>query len=448
MAAFLLPLQTETNRNIDNMKNIYIAVCIAMMSITTFAQSGTNSPYSQYGWGLHSDQTSGFNRGMNGVGIAFQENNQVNYTNPASYAYIDSLTFIFDAGVSLQIAQFKENNQKLNAKNANFEYAVAAFRLMPRFGVSFGILPLTNVGYNYSTTQNVSPEGYTTFTNTYTGSGGLHQIYLGAGFEIVKGIAIGANVAYVWGGYNRSIVNTYSDVYVNTLSKYYTTDVNTYKVDFALQLARQINKNNRIALGVTYSLGHKFSAEPECRVISTNTQTAVSDTTLYKIDDKLQMPHTFGVGLMWNHKRQLKIGVDYTLQKYADTPFPQYIANNNQAQYVLTKQYFLDRHKVNIGTEFSPGGNSRGFFRRIKYRAGASYATPYYKFNQQDGPKEISISAGVGIPIINSYNNRSVLNISAQYVQSQAKGALKDNTIKINIGLTFNEKWFQKWKFE
>ena len=46
-----------------------------------FAQSGTNSPYSQYGLGLMSDQTSGFNRGMNGLGLGFRESNQVNFIN-------------------------------------------------------------------------------------------------------------------------------------------------------------------------------------------------------------------------------------------------------------------------------------------------------------------------------------------------------------------------------
>ena len=55
------------------MKKIYITACFVMVALATYAQSGTNSPYSQYGWGVHADQTSGFNRGMNGVGIAFQE---------------------------------------------------------------------------------------------------------------------------------------------------------------------------------------------------------------------------------------------------------------------------------------------------------------------------------------------------------------------------------------
>ena len=45
----------------------------AMQMMASDAQSGTNSPYSQYGLGVLSEQTSGFNRGMNGVGLGFHE---------------------------------------------------------------------------------------------------------------------------------------------------------------------------------------------------------------------------------------------------------------------------------------------------------------------------------------------------------------------------------------
>ena len=69
-----------------------------------------------------------FNRGMNGLAYGFHERNQVNYANPASYASVDSLSFIFDAGVSLQLTNFEENGNKVNAKNADIEYVVASFR--------------------------------------------------------------------------------------------------------------------------------------------------------------------------------------------------------------------------------------------------------------------------------------------------------------------------------
>lgn len=82
------------------MKNFLLAASLMAAPAVAFAQSGTNSPYSQYGLGVLSDQTSGFNRGMNGLGYGFREHNQVNFLNPASYSSIDSLSFIFDAGIS------------------------------------------------------------------------------------------------------------------------------------------------------------------------------------------------------------------------------------------------------------------------------------------------------------------------------------------------------------
>ena len=107
-----------------------------------------------------------------------------------------------------------------------------------------------------------------------------------------------------------------------------------------------------------------------------------------------------------------------------------------------------DRHKLTLGGDFCPAPFSRNFFNRIHYRAGVSYATPYIKVYGNDGPTEMSASIGFGIPIINPYNNRSFLNVSAQWVRSTAKNYIKENVFRINVGLTFNELWFKKWKLE
>ena len=123
------------------MKKIFLPIFMMATVLAVHAQSGTNSPYSQYGLGVLSEQSSGFNRGMNGLGMGFREGNQVNFINPASYSSIDSLTFIFDMGLSGQITNFSENGVRKNAKNADFEYAVAGFRVFKHVGVSFGILP-------------------------------------------------------------------------------------------------------------------------------------------------------------------------------------------------------------------------------------------------------------------------------------------------------------------
>lgn len=430
-------------------KKIIGTVLLASLYVApAIAQSGTNSPYSQYGLGQLSEQTSGFNRGMNGLGLGFREHNQVNYINPASYSSIDSLTFIFDAGLSGQVTNFSENGQKKNANNADFEYAVAAFRASKHLGVSFGIIPFTNIGYNYSISGYLNGDKSTTFTNTYNGSGGMHQIYLGAGWEFVKGLSIGTNVSYIWGDIDRSVVNSYSDGYINTLSKYYTATISNYRIDFGLQYTLPLNKKNSLTLGLTYGLGHKLNSDPSCMVISTNTTTTVADTTSFTVNNGLEIPTSFGAGLTWNNNNKLKLGADFTYQKWGDTKFPVYKVINDVPSYSLSDEYYSDRYKLTIGGEFCNNETSRNFIDRIRFRAGASYASSYYKVNGQDGPDEISVSVGFGIPIVNAYNNRSILNISGQWVRSEAPGMLKENTFRINIGITFNERWFMKWKVE
>lgn len=435
------------------MRKILTGCLLIALSSVAYAQSGTNSPYSQFGLGTLSPQSTGFNRGMNGLAYGFHEHNQVNYQNPASYSAVDSLSFIFDAGVSLQLTNFEENGRKKNAKNADIEYVVAAFRAFRHVGVSFGLLPYTTVGYNYSNTINVNAfqnpsSASTTYSNTFSGNGGVRQVYLGVGWEPLRGLAFGANVAYLWGTINRSVVNTYSDAYVNTLSKKYTTDVASYKVDFGLQYTRRMSKTDELTLGLSYSLGHKLGSDPECDVISTNTQTSVTDTTHYSISNALELPHTFGAGLMWNHDNRLKLGFDYELQKWGKIDMPQFSVANGVSAYALAPGQLKDRQKFTFGSEYCKGERSQNFFSRIHYRAGVSYTSPYLKINGQDGPREISASLGVGIPIINSYNNRSILNISGEWVNRQATGLIKENMFRINVGLTFNERWFAKFKVD
>ena len=61
--------------------------------------------------------------------------------------------------------------------------------------------------------------------------------------------------------------------------------------------------------------------------------------------------------------------------------------------------------------------------------------------------REFGIEGGFVIPIRNYYNNRSVLSITAQYINVDPKSnsLIKENYLRINIGLTFNEDWFRKW---
>lgn len=429
-------------------KTILASLVLAAATMTASAQSGTNSPYSQYGLGVLSDQSQGFNRGMNGVGIGMRFSDQVNTLNPASYSAVDSLTMVFDVGLSGQITNFKEGSRRINANNANFEYAVGSFRLFRNVGVGFGILPFTNIGYDYYTSSviNETEIETTTSTETYSGSGGVHQAFVGLGWRMFKGLSIGVNVGYLWGSYDREIAITSSDSYVNTVTKIYEADIHSYKIDFGIQYEQPIGKKDRVTLGLTYTIGHDLSADPELVTENSNPQTSVAYYDTLSIRNGLSVPDMFGAGISWTHDNRLTIGVDYTFQKWGELDYPE--LNVNTGEYVMKSGLLKDRHKIALGGEYVHNPNGRNFFHRIRYRMGVAYNTPYIKVNGIDGPKEYSISAGFGIPIINAWNNRSMLNISGQFVRAEASGLINENTFRINIGLTFNEKWFMKWKVE
>lgn len=128
--------------------------------------------------------------------------------------------------------------------------------------------------------------------------------------------------------------------------------------------------------------------------------------------------------------------------------YPVFQENSNGKGFVMSNNYYMDRQRMTVGGEYCTNEVSRNFIDRIRYRVGASYTTPYYKIGNVDGPKELSVSAGFVLPIVNGYNNRSMLNVSAQWVKTDAPGLIKENSFRIKIGFTFNERWFMKWKVE
>jgi len=415
-------------------KRIFCEILAIAFAVAAHAQSSTRSAYSQYGIGLLSDQSSGFSRGMNGVGLGLRQGNIVNTLNPASYSSIDSLTMIFDLGISGQLTRFKEGSNTANAKTASFDYGLGSFRLFRNVGMAFGILPLSNVGYNYTVTEPIKNSSTTT-TATYTGSGGLHQVFLGAGWRVFRPLSIGVNASYLWGSLGRTVI-TSGTTEITSISRYYTASIRNYKLDFGLQWEQPFGANDVATLGLTFGLGHKLG-DAKC-------QASADDSKAEVVEKGYALPMSYGAGISWKHGMSLLVAADFTLQKWGSLDFPAMVNGKYQLQSGLLK----DRYQAIVGADYVPNPIGRKLVQRIHYRLGAGYTTPYYIVRDNNGSKEISLSAGIGLPLQNAYNNRSVLNISAQWVHTSAKNMIQENTFRINIGLTFNERWFAKWKVD
>ena len=431
----------------QNMNKFLCCLALSAMAATGVYAQGTNSPYSQYGFGDLTDQSVGFNKGMSGVAQGFRKGNEVNPANPASYSAVDSLTFLFDGGLSGQFTRYKEGGTKLNGKNGGFDYVMGLFRLTRNFGMSFGIMPFSNIGYSYSSKERFD-DVQTTITTTHDGNGGMSQLYLGAGWRIIKPLSIGFNFSYLWGDYLMNIT-TSSSSDINTLSKQYQATMSSFKLDIGAQAEFPVGKNDQLVLGATFTPGHKFKGEPTCLIIHRNTAINKSDTTSYSAGSDMELATMWTVGLAYNHGKTLRVGADFQMQHWGGLQYPDYVkSEDGTADYVMRTGLLRDCQKVNVGGEWTPNPNGRKYLQHVRYRIGAGMTTPYYNINGQKGPTEYHASIGLGIPILNSINNRSMLNISAQWSHRSADNLVTENSFRINVGITFNERWFAKWKVE
>lgn len=431
---------------------VFLIVLLAAALPAQAWDNGIDSPYSRYGFGRLSGRTTGFNSGMAGVGFALQSGNEVNPLNPASYAGIDTLSLVFDVGGSLQLGRYKEGSARAKSTTASLDYVTAGFLVGKGLGVSLGLMPFSKMGYSIAS-NDVVADGYAggnsvTASNIYSGEGGLHEVFLGAGWSPVRYMALGVNFGYLWGSLNHGAVVTYNDANVVSSYRRYESSIHNYNISVGLQGYIPVSKSDRLSLGATYTLGHKVN--------NNSMMVLMGDSTWCR--NAFQLPHKLGVGLAWSHRNNIRLAADYEYQRWSDCQFPWLTVGAGRAEdYAPTKGMFRDSHRAALGIEYCPIRKGAHWREFVKYRAGVSLTTPYANVARQTaagttdwqrGPLSILVTAGVNLPVMNMFNGRSSVNLSVQYerVQPSATMHLAENYFRLCVGVNFDEQWFAKWK--
>ncbi len=439
------------------LKKILLGTSLLAASANAMAQNGSNSSYSRFGLGLLEDQSQTFNRGMGGVAYGLRDGARINMLNPASYSCIDSLSFLFDVGATFKAGFMSMPGNSKTTRNASLSNVNMGFRATKNLGMTLGFVPYSTIGYTF-TSENTVGGAYTstqpiTTSTLYTGSGGMHQIYLGVGWRPFANLSVGVNASYLWGDQEHYITQSFYEgsTQNNNFSNQnllYSANLKTYKLDFGLQYPIRITHQDWVTLGLTYSLGHTINGDATMMHY-----TSTADTTEIKVSNAFDLPHTFGGGIAWRHQDKLLIAADYTYEKWADCKAPVAGEMGTTLTYNSQTGSYLDRTRMAVGAEFTPAGSRKAsnYFETVRYRIGANYASPYTKVNGLDGPTEFGVSIGAGFPLSTKrMSGRSVINVSAEWKQRRpsASHMIKENYLMLNLGVTFNENWFVQWKID
>jgi hypothetical protein len=397
-----------------------LTICLLVFINDGYAQT-TSSPYSIFGMGNIEENSLGSNKGMGGTGIALMSGTSVNLLNPASYDGFDSLTTVFEMGFLGKYTKFTNYDTSKRLFDADFKYLTMGFKISSKLATSFGITPYSTVGYDITVK---SPVGGTSiiYDKVFSGEGGVNQIYLGGSYRILKNLALGINVVYLFGSVTHSESSV--DFSYSLKSATYLSNINlNYGLNYKFGI-----KNSDFRIGLIYDNGKKLTTSN----VSTITD-GYGTSTLHSTTTSFKIPRSIGIGFAFE-KNYFKAGVDYEVKQWKN------IDLNNS----LVKS--RNSNRVSIGVEFPSFGDNKGTYRMILYRIGAEYKETNLIVHKVPINYR-SVTFGAGLPF---KGNLNVINLALELGQngSAKDGLFRESFCTLHLDLSFKDNWFFKRKFQ
>jgi hypothetical protein len=430
-----------------------LLVFIAVLTISSYGQEGTASPYSFYGIGSLKFKGTVENRSMGGLSI-YTDSIHINLRNPASYAgnnlemwNNESRPVTFTVGGSNDAIKLKSDLETDKASSATFDYLALSVPV-GKFGFGFGLLPFTSVGYKL---QSNDSEG--NVTDKFRGQGGLNKAFLGLGYQVSKELSFGIDFHYNFGNVQNSTVN-YSYDSDGTLTQYQSrennrSDISGINLNLGLSYKTMITDKLELVSGATYTPESSLVSKNE-RSFSTITISATTgqefeintiDTDLESLglmETDLVMPSKFSIGTGIGEPRKWFVGAEYTTQK---------TSNFSNDLYSSGATKYEDASTIALGGFYIPMYNSfDSYFKRVVYRAGLHYEKTGLNI-ENESINEFGISFGVGLPVGSYFSNANV-GFEIGKRGTTKNNLIQENFINFQISLSLNDRWFVKRKYD
>lgn len=409
-------------------------ITLAVLAALPAQAQNVNTPYSMYGYGILSDNATSMQRQMGGIGIAMRSGRQINVMNPASYAAIDSLTFLWDMGADLSIIHSTEGAAKENATGGGLDYITMQFPLGKHMGGSIGMLPYTSVGYAFG---NTIKHG----TTSNQGSGGINKAYLGVSGAFA-GVSLGINASYNFGNIQN---DNYATPSASGQSLFeHIMQIRDWDIEVGAQYQLRISRYHRATIGLTYSPKKSLHGNSWC-TYQDMTLDALPDTVAeLKLSGNYFKPNSFGAGINYQYDRNthFMVEADFLFQQWSKAGFaPLY---DKEGGIVFQGMNFNDRFRISLGGEVTPRTRGGNYGQSITYRIGGYYNHDYLNI-MGNKVKEFGVSCGFGLP---TPEGKTMINLGFEYKHRAAspQKLISENYFNITLGINFNESWFWQRK--
>jgi hypothetical protein len=440
-----------------------MAVMIMLFSVLgAQGQNGTLSPLTRYGIGEIDFPIQARNVGMGGTILSqnndgVEPNRALNLANPAALSSIGYMHSAIDLGANLKwynIATTQASNTRFQG---NMDYFAIGFNLISKkrenstpsnvMGMAFGYKALSRVGYAITSGDTLSKD-----TAIYKGTGGGNSAFLAFGLRPWKCISIGLSGSYIWGDLDRS-QSFFPNIDSSLLKISNQTTDNFTGFQFKAGILGEIpvGKNTSIKLGGIFEFASKLNNAHtdylyNYRLTSDGLQ-VIRDTILYERNNKsnIKLPMAYGGGISLVNKGKYQIAFDWYNQNWSA------VSSSYQGN-------LRDYTRYSFGVEYTPNiltteqlNKLKRFFQRTSYRIGGYYLQNSTLVNgitlQQYG---ITAGLGIKLPPPTRFSPPSIVNIGLELAErgSLTETGVRERLARIYIGVTINDLWFKKRKYD
>ncbi len=408
-----------------------------LTAFATYAQNGSISPYSFFGIGDQRSAATIENQQMGGLGM-YTDSIHINLQNPAAYGKLRLTTYAF--GGAHREFRLKTFEEEQRTSVTNMEYITLAFPLGNRVGAGLGLKPRSSVGYALDAES--TNENGALVTNIFTGEGGLNQAFFSIGMQVLPNLHLGASIRFNFGLLENQRLQSVEGVQFGTIDSR-SSDISGWDFNYGLTYTPKISES--------LTLFTSARVNTQANLVSTNSQQigsfSVSSGDEVEVVDvdldalglrntEIKIPTRTSFGLGIGQDKKWFIGGEYSFQDYGsfDNPF----VSVEGLEYTDASTYALGMYFIPDYASFS------NYLKRVNYRAGLRYDKSGLVINGKE-INNFGITFGFGLPLGGAFSN---LNLGFELGRrgTSAANLVEESYLKIGVGLSLNDRWFQKRK--
>ncbi|MAX69658.1 MAG: hypothetical protein CMC76_00935 [Flavobacteriaceae bacterium] len=403
-----------------------ITLLSVLMGFYSYAQTNnlTASPYSLFGLGVENNSGMGRFSGLANTGTALDAANGINLYNPAAFATMLEDHFVFEFGATAEITNISNSDINEVRNIYNFSNISVGFN-HNKYGLGLTLKPTTNIGYELTGLQNNVEGSNDEFSTNILGSGGINELRLDYGYELLDNLNIGAKASYLFGKIEESESITTSSSYLEI------SDESFYSgAQLGLGAQYQLLNKHNFGIILDFPVNLKATKNSLVQKYSSEGTTTLEDSEDERIDD-FTLPLKFGFGYSTKIKN-IVFAMDYSKKFWSST---------NQSDAIGD---YTDQSIFSFGASYLKDSRSLKYWQRMDYRIGFNYNSGYLKVDDTR-IDSYNTSLGIGFPIGRS----SMINFSYTFSNRGTTNSIliEERSSILNFNITLSDLWFQQRKY-